>query len=337
MGLHSISCGKSGSVDRVAFSRSGLHLVTVAAPDSSLRILDSKNGRPVKSVSARQVTSACLRTPGRRPANDSTTEVLFHTRKTGIIQRYSLTTRKALAPLRMTNDYDVSVLVESPDGRYIAAGDEHGNLCVFDLESENSAQAILQHTAPSVMRALAFSADSRDLFIAYANRQIRLCLADNSAEALSNDVDWHAYSISAHPTKSAFAIAGDGNRVWLIDLPFKLNADDEDVAGDGFPLSEWEFDDRPDIAEDLALRKRISLPAVEAERCSYIDSDAGDSISYVGLTESWQLVIVGSSALEVWNLSPFKLLRYERLAGPPAWHPAASCMVDGRLLIAHET
>lgn len=338
MESRSISCGPVGSIDKVAFSRSGLHLVTVAAPESSLRIINSRSGRPVKTVTARQVTNACLRTPGRYPKDDSNTEVLFHIRKTGIIQRHNLNSKKALVPLCMTANYDVSVLVESPDGRYLAAGDENGNLFVWDLESDNSAQPILHHTASDRIQTLAFNRYGDELFIAYAHRQLRLRIADNSAEPLSNDVPWQAYSISAHPSEGAFAMAGDGNRVWLIDLPFNLDVDeDNDTAGDGFPIAEWDLDDRPDIVEEFALSKRISLPAVEAERCSYIDSDAGDVICSVFLTDDWHLVIVGNAGLEIWNLRPFKLVSLNRLPGPPAWHHTACTVLDNQLLVAHET
>src|SRR5262249_35423980 len=118
---------------------------------------------------------------------------------------------------------------------------------------------------------------------------------------------WDCYSLSAHPTESGLAMAGDGSRVWLIDLPFELDdASDSVTAGNGHPFQEWHLD-QGDFKPKFGLRKRIYVPRVESERCAWLDADeAGANIVEVRLTEDWHLIVVGDSAVEIYQLNPLR-------------------------------
>lgn len=336
MSLRSVTYGHLCGIDKFAFSRSARYLAASAAPHRILGVHDVVSNRKVKCLSVRDLTNVCLRTPSGT-TDDRDTEVLMHVRKTGIIQRYHLASRRPLVPLCMRDNYEVSALIESGDGQLVAAGDRDGNVYVWNMQGSTPPEAALhKNLGMGSIHALAFTADGRELLVSdEGHRQFHWNLDEDEFEPIHGNNSWSCYALACHPSEKAFAMAGDSNRVWLVDLPFKLDPQDEDNGGDGFPISTWELDQAP-VDDSWSLRNRIYLPNVDVERCAYIESNVGTFVNHLRLSEDWQLLIAGEIGMEVWNLNPLRLVTQARYSGA-YWRPVASVRSGNEFLTAHES
>lgn len=343
--ITTISCGQFGSTDCATFSPCGNYLAVVGAPDSTLYI------KPLQKSSAwdrlkdwwhapkaRNVGNVLLRNVG------DDVELLYSVRRSGLIERYLLKARKKLPPLRMPQGYDLMSLVQtgpayadSDWGPMIAAGDSYGNICVWSFSGETPQVVYNKQPRESSTYSLAFSRAGMLYVASGCGSQFMVDLGDGSCEPLNpRGTTWNCYTAAATDAHNGVAMAGDGNRIWLVNMPFQLNPADEYSAGDGFPLSGWELDGSPGIGSRYALQKRIYLPCADSDKCAFIDSDSGASIAQLYLTGPRELVVVGDHGLEVWDLAPLKLLHAQGHRASPSRRIFAACRANGKLLIARE-
>ena len=325
-----INCGQLGSTDYASFSPCGKYLVVVGAPDSTLSVLPTEGRSRVSIPKARNVGIAILRSVG----ND--VELLYSVRRSGLIERVRLHSRTKLPPLRMPAGYDLMSLVASSDGALLAAGDSYGNICVWRLQGDEPQVLYTARPFESSVYALALSKGGYLYAATSCGRQWKIDPHDATIEALHGQGSkWECYSVAACLAHGGVVMSGNSNRVWLVDMPFKLVPRDEHSAGDGLPMAQWQMD-QPEVAERFALHKRVYLPAAGEDRCSYIDSDAGANIVQVYLTAARELVVVGDHGLEVWGLSPLTLLYARGHKTSPSRRIFAAARSGGRLLIACE-
>ncbi|MBY0359534.1 MAG: WD40 repeat domain-containing protein [Candidatus Obscuribacterales bacterium] len=338
MSLRTISCGHFASVDKVALSRSGKYFAVAGAPGRSLSVVNAHINRKVRSKHERDVTCVGTRTPDICPQNDSRTEVLYHSYHAAHIQRFLLESRKELVSLYMGRNYDLGCIVESPCGKLVAAGSRRGDVFMWDLSNSNKPELIWQKELFSAsIHTLAFNAGSTELLIANgANQQLRWNITNDSLIDIHGNLKWPAYAFSCHPQENAFAMGGDGERVWLIDLPFKLEPEDSDTAGDGFPLSPYDLDQAGSGSDALSLRNRIYLPDVDDYRCAYLNSNAGGFVNHLHLSSDWKLLVGGEAGLEVWDLQPVRLLKQIPFPKNTSWRHISSVYQNGEFFVAYD-
>ena len=344
--ITTISCGEFGSTDCATFSPCGNYLAVVGAPDSTLYIKPLRKRRLWDRLQdwrytpqARNVSNVLLRSVG------DDVELLYSTRRSGLIERYLLNARRRLPALRMPGGYDLLSLVQtgpayvdSDWGPMVAAGDSYGNICVWSLGGDMPQVVYNKRPLESSVNSLAFSRAGMLYATNSCSNQFIVDLGDGSSEKLNNaSVKWGCYTVAASDAHDGAAMGGDGNRIWLVNMPFKLDPAERYSAGDGFPLSGWEMDASPGIGDRYALQKRIFLPCADADKCAFIDSDSGACIAQLYLTGPRELVVVGDHGLEVWNLSPLALMHAQGHRNSPSRRIFAACRANGRLLIARET
>lgn len=332
MSLRTISCGAIGSIDKVAFSPSGRYIARCGAPGRTLSVIDSRINRKVRCPDVADATCVAMHNDDRQ------TEVLYQAYKAPHIQRFTLASRQELKTLYMGRNYDVTAIVVSPCGQFVAAGNSKGEVFLWDL-SDNDKPELVQRKAfhSASIHALAFNADSSELFIANeAKQQQQWTIASDSVTDIHGNLQWPAYAFSCHRQESAFAMGGDGERVWLIDLPFKLGSEDPDTAGDGFPLSHYDLDQAGAGTEELALRNRIYLPDVDAYRCAYLNSNVGSFVNHLHLSRDWKLLIGGQAGLEVWDLQSLNLLKQIPFPKNTSWRQISSVIHNDEFFVTYD-
>lgn len=323
--IQDIICGDFGSTDYACFSACGRFLAVTGAPDSTLRVLPTEGRSRVRVPSARDVGVVLLRTAG------DDVELMYSLRRSGVIERYLLNARTRLTPLQVEPGYDLLSLTATDDGKVVAAGDSFGNVRVWSFLGNSATPVYSNRMLEASIYSLALGKGGT-MYVGAMDRQFKCTLRGAEREPLSSrDTPWTCFTMAARTDQSGVAMAGDGNRIWLVDLPFKLDPTDGVEAGDGFP--HW-----VDAYEDgqWALRKRIYLPAVGPDRCSYIDSNTGSHIARLYLTAPRELVVVGEDGLEVWSLSPFKLMYSKGHRASPSRRIFGAVRQHDRLLIARE-
>lgn len=327
--IQEIVCGDLGSTDYACFSRCGRYLAVSGAPDSTLRVI-GPDGRRVRIPSARNVGVALLRTAG------DDVELLYSVRRSGVIERYLLKARTRLAPLQMETGYDLHALTASANGSLVAAGDSFGNVKTWTFQGNSATPEFSRRLLESSIYSLAIGKGGAIFVATGCGRQWKLTTADGRVEGLHGvGAKWDCFTMAAREEQTGVAMAGDGNRIWLVDLPFKLNPTDDQEAADGFPRENWEMD-MNDQSERWSLRKRIYLPAAGPDRCSYIDSDTGAHIAQLYFTGPRELVVVGDYGLEVWALSPLKLVHWQGHRSSPSRRIFGVVRQADCLLIARE-
>jgi hypothetical protein len=327
--IHDIICGDLGSTDHAAFSRCGQYLAVVGAPGSTLKVFSTDSLSKVRIPSAKNVDKALLR------ANGDDVELLYCVSRSGVINRYLLKSRRTLPALTMPQGYDLHALTDNADGSVVAAGDSYGDIRVWRFNGDNATLVHSRREVDTGIYAMALTRGNAYYYATACGRQWKHDLTADKAEPLhGRGLKWDCFTMASHDAHGGVAMAGDSNRIWLVDMPSKLEPRDEHSAGDGFPVENWELDmvDSP----RFSLRQRIYLPAAGPDRCSYIDSDSGALIAKLYMTTPKELVVVGDNGIEVWGLSPLNLLYSRGHRNSPSRRIFGAVRRGDRILIARE-
>ena len=333
MKLARIPCGAHGSVDCASLSQDGRLMAVSAAPSSRLRICDMQTRRWLsrwRSPRVQQVDRVTV-----APYRDGN-QVVFHRSRTNILERFAPGYGR-LSSIAMPGTYDLTASALTTDGASIAVGDSYGNVSVFEINEQQPRQTYHNHFTDGGVYSLSWSADNRHLFIGNALGEIwwtELSSGENIALHQKRS-QFVCYSISCHPENSkAVAIAGDGNRVWLLNLPFELP--ETESAGSGYPMAAWELD-LPAVADRWALNNRIFTPRLPPEQVAWLDSEVGSSVHLLHLTQDWKLVVCGTSGMEIFDLPTMRMEHAEYWRESPSRRIFAVSSGKTGIVVAQES
>lgn len=303
MSFASLPIGRASSIDRAVFSRGGQYLGLVAAPNSKLQVLRSKDGKNVARMREVDVEGVGFR---QERDGDFDTEVLYSTNKSNLLRRFSLNRNRALAPLALPSNARVYSIATSCNGWFVAVGQSDGTLSVFDL---NRTEPKLMHgncVSRSSIYQVAFESAQHNIVLSTGGgHMFKLDIDGNALDQIGGSSSWVCWAMSSAGKNPGVALAGDGTRVWLIDLPFALPEADEDQDlswANGKPMDDWQRDAGTGSGK-LALRQRLWCPDVDAERCAYVDADVGSEALAVCLSDDYRLMVAGETGVELYRLN----------------------------------
>jgi len=289
------AAGSPASICRAAFSASGRYLVSIVGPWRELELARlTGNGVVRRSVPrAHNLTVAVTRDflddDGR-----VATELLYAGDDSGKVQRYSLQCRRQVAPLPSRIEAgELYSIKTSSDGRYVALGSTGGVVEVWNLDLDQPHlvfDAWLCDMGNIV--DITFSASNCELYICGSQGGIvRLEVLGQGAARLDSECSWNCFSIAAQPAGGGMAFAGDGNKVWLLNVE---NAQAVCMS-DSVPFA---FE----VGDTVTGAPYWYLPGFLKSRLGCIDTFAGGLIQQLRFLDQDTLAVLGESGVEVFDL-----------------------------------
>jgi hypothetical protein len=224
------------------------------------------------------------------------TELFYSRARCNQIVRYDLLSGVVIGKTTLgARGHDTTRIEASSDGRYVAAGNTLGEVTVHNYDRQDAILISQGRICPSGIRALGFHRTNTRLYIAaHAGGIFELDIMRDELTALGRSSQWRCNAIASHPAGDGIAFAGLGRRIWLL----------------GFPGSVGVMPEEPDAAPFAIAHKRnvgggrFWCPAAMPHaRLRYLDVGVGKFVRQLSFNRQGQLVVVGESRVEVWELA----------------------------------
>lgn len=305
--LHKINLG-GNAADRVSstvFSNDGHYLASVVGPRRQLELtkISQTSGspgkclRPCKAPKASGITAVCIR---NFIAEDLThcSEVLYCGESSNLVYRFCWQ-KKKLEPIpSQIEQGELYCIRASRDGRYLALGSTEGLVEVWNLDGKPVLILRIWLVETGNIVDMSFSASNCLLYVSGSQgRTLQLNVFHQSGVRLDSENNWNCFAIACQPEGQGVAFAGDGNKVWLLNVgntPAVALTDDVP-----FPFT---------TGKTVTGGHYSYLPGLHQARLGCIETLAGDLIRHLSFLDQNTLSVVGATGVEVFDLPEKKRL-----------------------------
>jgi WD40 repeat protein len=185
------------------FSPDGQCLVTEG--DERLHVWGARSGQELQTVELRPggVPSLCFSPDGRRLA-----VALWHGKG---VKVFDWDGEKLGAVRALENRHPVGAVAYSPDGKFLASGDQSG----FTVRKADTLEEIRPVTTPA--HQVAFAPDSRVLFAAWTNGQVKAVHTFTRWDvATGEELPALAVEVAADPARAHHCLGRDGKALFVV-------------------------------------------------------------------------------------------------------------------------
>ncbi len=188
----------------------------------------------------------------------------------------------------------------SPDGRYVALGSTSGGVEVWNLDMDEPALVFdgWLNSMGNIV-ALSFSASNCSLYVSGSQGGIvQLRVLGEGAVRLYRDPSedegacgWNCFAIATQGEGDGVAFAGDGNKVWLLNVENAPTAALTDEVP--FPYSR---------GRTVTGGKYFYLPGLHRARLGCLETFLGGLIRHLRFLDQERLAVAGEKGVEVFHL-----------------------------------
>ncbi len=283
------------NADRAVLAHRGGHLGLLAHDGRAVTFAEPTGGNaypPLTGRTSQLLLRSFMVARGEEELRRET-ELVYTVENSSVVFRRNLVCN-INRPQLHTGLGEITCLSSSQDGRYIAVGDTNGELQVwnFDLDKPHRVCHIVPRDCGAVM-SIAFKRTNLELYVAYSNGEYhRIIPSSGECHVLNNGYNWPCYSIACQSEGSAIVFAGDGLRVWFLNPPFVSEPINLETRSP-FAIARLQS-----VTETTIL----DVQAMPGARVGYLDTGIRWYIQHVVLLSDTELLVVGDSRAELWDL-----------------------------------
>lgn len=262
-------------------------IVTYAEPTGRDRYPDLR-------VKAEQVLlrSFCVRKPDGTLRR--TTELMYTVAgESSTLFRRNLEHQQQMVEVSTRLD-QVTCLVDSHDGRYVAVGDTHGDVQVWNFDF--ATPVLICHLARpdlGAVQAMSFKRTNTELFVSFSNGEYFVVQPfNNDSHPINNDANWACYSIDTQSDGNGVVFAGDHKRVWFLRTPTRsphINLVEECPFG-------------LQVVKSITGKSMLQVAAMPHASLEHLDTGIGPFIDHAMFLSDSELMVANKDGAELWDL-----------------------------------
>lgn len=238
------------------------------------------------------------------------TELLYSAAGSNQIARYCLRSGKVIGKTLLgVPGHDTTRIEASSDGRYVAAGNTVGEVAVHNYDRSQATLVSHGRICSSGVRALGFHRTNTRLYVASQDGELfELDIMRDARTLLGRSKSWRCNTIAGHPNGEGIVFGGTGRRIWLLGLPGEVGSVPDDPESAPIAIAH---------KRNVGGGRFWCPAAMPHARLRYIDTGVGKFVRQLSFNRQGQLVVVGESRVEVWELGRKSRVVARNYSGEP--------------------
>ncbi len=324
-----LRCGAVGTVQSAVLAPRCDFLSWLYGPRNEVALCDLRNGgsKIVKSAWSSSVRTIAFRSFIRNgDTMERGTELLYAAARSNQIHRFDaqLGVKKDTLVLGAAG-FDTTALAASHDGRYLAAGNQVGEMKVFNFDFPSVKTVSSGRVSQGGIWALAFDRHNLRLYIATGRGELfELDRTRDELTQLNGSRRWLCFSIACHPIHEGVVFSGEGGRLWLVNFPSGIGSM-PDPGTTPFAIKK---------GRNVGGGEIWYMSGMPNGRLRYFDTTLKGQIRQVSFSTTGELIVVGEREVEVWDLANSKLVSTSSPHKSLLIHSYAAARHNGETFVA---